>query len=129
MRLAAIVVQNLIRLIGVCLLILGFMFWARRGYQYVPVHVGLGIALVVLLWVLSVIGFTARVKPGLVLAGLLWGLLVLWLGMTMRSGRLATVFPGHAYEAVRVLHFLVGLGAIGVAESLGKRIKLSAARS
>src|SRR5579884_3819616 len=117
MRLAAIVVQNLIRLIGVCLLILGFMFWARSGYQYVPIHVGLGIALVVLLWVLSVLGFVARVKPGLVLAGLLWGLLVLWLGMAMRSGRLTTVFPGHSYEAARVLHFLVGLGAIGVAES------------
>lgn len=126
MKRAASVIQNMLRLLSVVLIVLGFMFWFHRGVTYIPLHMGLGIALVVCLWALSVIGFAARLKPGLVWAGLLWGLVVLWVGMAMRTGRFAAVFPGHAFEAARVLHFLIGLGAVGLGETLGKRIKLSA---
>jgi hypothetical protein len=123
MRLAAAVIQNVVRLLALVLLVLGFMFWFHRGYDYVPLHMGVGIVLVVMLWALSAIGFSTRVKPGLVWAGLLWGLVVLWFGMEMRTGRFVALFPGHLYELARVLHFLIGLAAIGLAEALGKRIK------
>jgi hypothetical protein len=38
----------------------------------------------------------------------------------MTMGRM---LPGPAHEVVRVLHFLIGLGAIGLAETIGGKIK------
>ncbi len=126
MRLATLVIQNVFRLLSLLVLILGFMFWAHRGYDYVPLHMGAAIALVVLLWCLSIIGFATRVKAGLVLAGLLWGVLVLWWGFSMH-GLFPRIFPGSKYEIARVVHFLIGLAAIGMGEALGKRIKQNTA--
>ena len=128
MRLAVLVIQGVLRLLAVLVLIIGFALWAHHGYQYIPMHAGAAIVIVVLLWTLSIMGIAVRVTPGLVLAGLLWGVLVLWFGFGMRGGRFATLFPGHLYEMARVLHFLIGLAAIGMAEVLGKRINRNIAR-
>lgn len=126
MRLATLVIQNVLRLLAVLLLVLGFMFWSHRGAQFVPLHMGSGVVLVVLLWTLSVMGLMAGVRPALVIAGLLWGILVLWWGFNMH-GLFLSMFPGAKYEIARVFHFLIGLGAIGMGEVLGKRIKLNTA--
>lgn len=127
MRTAVIAIQNLIRLLAVLVLILGFIFWSRHGYGYVPLHVAAAVAIIVLLFLLCGLGFAARLKPGLIMGGVVWGILVLWFGFSMKNGQFAPVFPGHSYEAVRVIHFFLGLGAVGVAEAIAKRIKLSLA--
>ena len=118
MRILTVIIQNAVRLIGLILLALGFSFWTGHAFQFVSLHMNLGVALVVLLWALAGIGIAAKVKPGLVVAAILWGLLTVLFGMTM--GRM---LPGRAHEVIRVAHFLIGLGAIGLAESLGARIK------
>ena len=118
MRALTLVLQNAGRLLGVILLILGFLFWSHHSYNLIPLHTSLALVFVVLLWVLSAVGARAKVSPGLVTAAFLWGLLVLVFGMTM--GRW---LPGRAHEIIRVLHFLIGLGAIALLESLGARIK------
>jgi hypothetical protein len=118
MKVLTLIVQNLVRLLGVVLLILGFLFWSGHSFDLIRVHMNLGVTLVLLLWVLAGIGIAAKVKPGLVAAAILWGFLTVFFGMTM--GRL---LPGRAHEIIRVAHFLIGLGAIGLAESLGARIK------
>lgn len=122
MKSLTIVLQNLGRLLGLTLLILGFLFWSHHSYSLVPLHMGLGVGFVILLWAIAVLGMRAGVSSGLVIFALLWGLLVIGFGMTM--GRL---LPGSAHEAIRVLHFLIGLGAIGLLESIGARIKRSVA--
>lgn len=122
MKSLTLVLQNLGRLLGLTLLILGFLFWSHHSYSLVPLHMGLGVGFVVLLWIMSVLGLKARVSSGLVITAAVWGLLVLIFGMTM--GRL---LPGPAHEVIRVLHFFIGLGAIGLLESLGARIKRQSA--
>jgi hypothetical protein len=118
MKVSTLIVQNLVRVLGLILLILGFLFWTGHSFDLVRLHMNLGVALVLLLWILAGIGIAAKVKPGLVVAAILWGALTVFFGMTM--GRL---LPGRAHEVIRVAHFLIGLGAIALAESLGARIK------
>jgi len=120
MKLAVVILQNAIRLIGVVLIVLGFLFWARQAYFLVPLHMWLGVTEVVLLWALALFALRARVSTGLAMTALLWGLLTVGFGWNMGS-----LLPGRAHEIIRVLHFLIGLGAIGLAESLAARAKRS----
>jgi hypothetical protein len=124
-RIATILIQNLIRLLGVVLIVLGILFWTGHSFQLVPLHMRLGETLAGLLIILAILGIVARLNPGLTIGAILWALLVVFFGMNM-----SRMLPGAAHEAIRVLHFLIGLAAIALAESLGARIKrkLAAAR-
>ena len=118
MKTTTILIQNAIRVMGVVLIALGFLFWTGHAFALVRLHMDFGVALVILLWVLAVIAFRARVRGALIITCVLWGLLVLIFGMTM--GRM---LPGRAHEIIRVLHFLIGLAAIALAEIISARIK------
>ncbi len=120
MRIATVIVQNAVRFIGLILIVLGFLFWTHHSYELVPLHIYLGIALVIL--ALDHGGdracCTAETRPAshcfrMGPAGVYFG---------MNMGRM---LPGPAHEAIRVLHFFIGLGAIGLSESLAARVKRS----
>jgi len=81
----------------------------------------MGETVAALLWILAIVGVRAKVNPGLIAAAILWGLLVVGFGRTMGG-----LLPGRAHEIVRVAHFLIGLVAIGLSESLAARIKRGA---
>jgi hypothetical protein len=125
MKTATIVVQNLVRLIGLTLIVLGILFWTGADYteSLVRIHMQLGVALVILLWILAGIAMRAHVGFGLVIGSVIWGFLVAAFGMSLR--RLLGSSPNP--EVYRVLHLIVGLCAIGLAEMLGARIKRSLA--
>jgi hypothetical protein len=118
MKIATRLIQSAIRVLGLMLLVLGFMFWSGRSLELVPVHMRVGEILVSLLWILAAMGLRAGVKPGLVLGAMLYGVIVVAFGL-----RMGTFLPGRAHEVIRVLHFLIGLGAIGLAESIGVRMR------
>ena len=118
MRIAIILIQNLIRLLGVILIVLGILFWTGHSFQLLPLHVRLGETLAGLLIILAILGIVMRLNPALTIGSIVWALLVVFFGRNM--GRM---LPGPAHEAIRVLHFLIGLGAIGLAESIGARMK------
>ena len=118
MKRATSLLQNAIRILGVVLIILGFLFWTGHALGLVRFHMSLGFVLVVLLWILAGVGTRAGLQPWLLILASLWGVLVIVFGMTM-----GTLLPGRSHELIRVLHFLVGLGAIGLSESVGARIK------
>ena len=118
MRVAAILLQNAVRVLGLALIILGFLFWSGHYFQLIPLHMRLGETLCALLWILAILGIVARLNAGLTLGAILWGVLTVVFGMNM--GKL---LPGRVHELIRVLHFLVGLAAIGLAESLAARLK------
>jgi hypothetical protein len=120
MKIATILIQNAIRILGLVLIILGFLFWTHHSLTLVPLHMRLGITLVVLLWVLAVLAIRAKVNAGLIIVSICWGLLVATFGM-----RMGTFLPGRSHEIIRVLHFLIGLGAMGFSESLAVRIRKS----
>jgi hypothetical protein len=121
MKTAAVIVQYAVRLLGLALIVLGFLFWSRTAFSLIPLHMRLGETLVALLWILAILGIRAKAPAGLIAAAILWGLVVVGFGMTM--GRF---LPGRAHEVIRVVHFLFGLAAIGLAESLAARIKRAA---
>lgn len=118
MKTATIIIQNAVRLIGVILIVLGFMFWTGHAFNLISIHMQLGVSLAGLLWILAILGMVARLNPVLTIVAILWGALVVIFGMRMGSW-----LPGPAHEAIRVLHFLIGLAAIGLSESLSIRIK------
>ena len=121
MKIATIVIQNAARILGVILLVLGFMFWSGHNFDLKPVHMRLGEILVSLLWIIAAMGLRAGVKPGLVLGAMFYGLIVVAFAF-----RMGTFLPGGAHEVIRIVHFLFGLGAIGLVEMIGAKIKRAA---
>ncbi len=117
------VIQMAVRILGVILIVLGFMFWSGHHFDLIPVHMRLGEILVALLWIIAAIGLRAGVKPGLVLGAIFYGLIVVGYAM-----RMTTFLPGSAHEVIRVIHFLLGLGAIGMVEMIGAKIKRGIAK-
>ncbi len=118
MKTTTTVLQMWVRAVGAMMIVLGLLIWTVGLYQIVPVHMLLGITIVLALWTLVALGAVARVHPGLVALGFAWGLIVPILGVTQTQ-----LLPGSGHWVIRVLHLLVGLGAIGLAETLAQRIK------
>ncbi len=118
MKTASTAAQMLLRFAGLLALILGVLFWTGNGGPLVPVHMLLGIVVVLSLWTLAFLGTRAGVNWGLVVLAVLWGLLVVALGMVQRG-----LLLGNLHWIVQALHLLIGLAAIGQGEALGARIK------
>jgi hypothetical protein len=106
-----------VRLTGLVLIVLGVLFWTGNARFLIPLHMLVGIVLVVALWVLAGLGARAGVGAGRVALAVLWGLLTVGLGMTQGA-----LLPGDAHWVVQVLHLLVGLAAMGMAEGLAAQI-------
>ncbi|HEX8032817.1 MAG TPA: hypothetical protein VF510_03175 [Ktedonobacterales bacterium] len=118
MKTVAAILQILVRIIGPILIILGVLFWTGNAEALIPVHMLLGITLVLLLWTLAVLGAIAKVSPGVVALALVWGVIVPILGVTQFR-----LLPGSMHWIIQVLHLLLGLVAIGLADTLARQIK------
>jgi hypothetical protein len=118
MRIATRVIQMMIRLLGLIMIVLGVLFWTGNALNFIGLHMLLGIVLVLLLWALAIIAARAGVSLGLVALGVAWGLIVVALGMTQ-----SRLLPGDAHWVIKVLHLLVGIAALGIAERLAGSIK------
>ena len=114
------IVQMLIRLLFVVQLIVGLCFWFGALRGLVSLHIGLGMIFVLLLWILAILGFAARLRPLAPLALLVMGAIVAYWGMKQRVW-LAN--PNAPQMLVRLLHLFLGVMAIGLAERLAARIR------
>src|SRR5215831_8605278 len=102
MRTAATVFQMLVRLCGLILIVLGILFWTGNTLELVPVHMLLGLILVISLWALAFLAARAGAPPAQVIAAVVWGLVVPVLGVTQDQ-----LVPGDAHVLIRILHLLV----------------------
>jgi hypothetical protein len=118
MRRVGAVAQPLVAVAGTTMIVLGLLFWSGNALDLVPLHMLLGLVLVVLLWSLAVTAAVAGAPPAQVAIAIGWGLLVPTLGITQDR-----ILPGGAHWIVQVLHLLVGLAAIGQAMALAARIR------
>jgi uncharacterized membrane protein len=118
MRTATTVIQLLVRAIGLIMIVLGILFWTGNALTLIGLHMLLGITLVLLLWALAIMSARSGASIGLVALGIVWGLIVVALGMTQ-----ARLLPGDFHWVIKVLHLLVGIGALGIAERLAETIK------
>lgn len=114
----ATVAQMTVRLSGILLLVLGVIFWTGNLDSLHLVHILLGLLLVLGLWTLAFLAIRARVAVRLAALGLAWGVIAPVLGLTQ-----VNLLTGGRHWVIQVLHLLIGLGAIGLAELLGRMIK------
>ena len=107
-----------IRALGVVQLVLGVLFWTGNALGLVDLHQLLGILLVLGLWTMAALAHRAGVPAGLVAAAAVWGLVVPIVGLTQRE-----LLAGSAHWVIEVIHLLLGLGLLALAENLATRAK------
>jgi hypothetical protein len=111
-------IQMGIRVLGVIQLALGILFWTGNALGLVDLHQLIGILLVLGLWTQAALAHRAGVPGGLVAGAAVYGLIVPIVGLTQRE-----LLPGSAHWVIQVIHLLLGIGLIGLAENLATRAK------
>jgi hypothetical protein len=94
-------------------LIVGIALWTGHLTSLVDLHRTIGVLFVVALWVIAIIALVQRRSPGLAVFGILWGLAVAGVGF-MQQGMLV----GDMHWIIRVLHLVIGVAAMPIAEKL-----------
>jgi hypothetical protein len=115
MRPLLVGLQWAIRLTFLVQLALGLAFWTGNLLALVPAHMLNGLLFTLLFEAQAGLAAWAGVSWRLVLLSVAWGLLVPWLGVTQTA-----LLPGDLHWLVRVVHLLVGLVAIGLAQRLAR---------
>jgi hypothetical protein len=112
-RIASII----LRLCGGLAVILGILFWSGNSLNMVPIHMLLGLLVVLSLWFLG-IGQAFASGGSWPLAGgaLLLGALVIVVGMTQSS-----LLVGPFHWVIQVVHLLLGVLAVGVGQMAAAR--------
>jgi len=113
-----VVLQMLVRLLGVTQIVVGLAMWFGGATRAVAFHSAVGSLLVLVVWIVAIIALFALSSRALPLITLLVAGLTLWFGMAQ-----TTLLAGNAHWAVRLAHLLVGLATLGLAESLAKAVK------
>src|SRR5262245_55760020 len=99
-------------------LALGLAFWSGNLPGLVALHRFLGILPVLALWTQAALARRAGVPAGPVAAAAVWGLVVVIVGLTQRD-----LLTGSAHWVIEVVHLLLGIGLVGLAENLATRAK------
>ena len=94
-------------------LIVGIALWAGYLSSLVDVHRTLGVLFVLSLWIIAIIALMQRRSPGLAVFAVVWGLAVAGLGF-MQQG----ILVGDLHWIIRVLHLVIGVAAMPIAEKL-----------
>ncbi|HZU15878.1 MAG TPA: hypothetical protein VFD01_04630 [Candidatus Dormibacteraeota bacterium] len=114
----AVIAQPLVGIVGLAMVVLGILFWTGHALTLVPVHLLLGLLLVLLLWALALLGAATGANPIQVGVTGLWGLLMPIFGLTQDA-----LLVGAVHVVIQVLHLLVGLTAIALAQRLARQIR------
>ena len=122
MRTAAVITQWLVRLTGLTQIVLGLLFWTNNALTLIPIHMMIGSLFVLSLWALAILAAIMGADRRFVVLALVWGVVVIGLGMTQTR-----ILPGPFHWVIEVIHLLVGLAAMGIAQGLGVRINLKRA--
>jgi hypothetical protein len=118
MRSTVSAIQMAIRVLWVVQLVLGIIFWTGNALGLVDLHQLIGLLLVLGLWTQAVLAARAGVPAGLVAGAAVWGLLVPIVGLSQTN-----LLTGGAHWVIQVIHLLLGLGLIALAENLATRAK------
>lgn len=106
----------IVRLVGLAAIVLGLVLWTGNGYAYLKLHMWLGFIVTFALLLLVAISLLARLGPMLPVLALVWAVLLPVLGIAQLR-----IVLGPNHWVIQVVHLILGLGAIGLAETLGAR--------
>ncbi len=109
-----------VRICGLALLVLGLAIWTGRADALIPIHMLVGVALVLALWTLAALAYRAGAPMSTTVLAVAWGILLPALGITQHG-----LFAGDTHWIVQVVHLLVGLVAIGIGEMLAATTRRS----
>lgn len=107
-----------IRIAGLCALVLGASYWFGPGIAPLSLHMTLGGIVALVLAILAVWALFARVRIPAAIAALLWAVVTVLVG-TMQDWWVGA----GSHRVIEVIHPLLGIGAIGLAEMLGSAIR------
>lgn len=115
-----------LRLLFLVMLVLGILFWTgAAGGGLVLVHMLLGIVFVAVLWA---IGVVQAMRPdgslGLTLGTFILGLVIAIYGMVQTR-----LLPGSGHVVIQIIHLLLALVAMGMAEMIAGRTRRAAKAS
>jgi hypothetical protein len=105
------------RIAGGIVLLLGILFWSGNAYALLPLHLLLGILLVLTLWTVAACSLRVNGFSPLAAVAIVWGVVVPVFGMT-QSGLLV----GSLHWIVRVLHLAVGIVMLALIERMARTI-------
>lgn len=118
-RIASIV----LRLCGALAVILGILFWSGNTLNLIPIHMLLGLLVVLSLWIVGIgQAFSSGGSWPLAGGALLLGLLVIVVGMTQSS-----LLVGPFHWVIQVVHLLLGILAVGIGQTTAARWRSSSA--
>lgn len=117
MRTSTSVALWVVRITGLLQVVLGVLFWFGIARTLVSVHMISGTILVLGLWFLAFQAIQTGANPGLGYLSIIWGLLTVILGITQPG-----LLPGSLHWVIQVLHLLVGIGAMGLADNNARAV-------
>lgn len=123
MNIVTTIAQWSIRIAGPIMLILGLLFWSDNALFLIPLHMTIGLLLVLVLWTLAIIAAISGVNPGFAALVAVWALIMPILGLSQER-----LLPGGAHWLIQLLHLLVGIGAIALGERLARSVKSTRTR-
>lgn len=117
---AARVLLMLMRIAVTLQVIVGIAMWTGHWTTMVGAHMTIGSIYVLLLWIIAIIALVRRRYVGLALFAIVWGLVIAWLGYAQQG-----ILPGSTHWIVRLVHLIVGVAAMPVAEKLAGRAEVT----
>jgi len=116
------IVSNVLRAAALLALILGILNWVQvTPDTLVPIHMLLGIIVVLSLWILGGMIATTKGGIGLAIGAFVLGLITLVVGLTQKQ--IPPVDGNSLHWIIQVVHLLIGLAAIGMGEAIGGRYR------
>jgi hypothetical protein len=96
--------------------VVGLGLWTGRWYSLVDMHRTVGITYVILFWVLAIIALVQRRNAKVALFAIVWGFVIVALGFAQQG-----ILIGDLHWIIRLVHLIVGLAAMPIAERLAPR--------
>lgn len=107
------VASIILRVCGTLAVILGLLFWSGNTLNLIPIHMLLGLLVVLSLWVIGVGQVFARGGSWpFAIGALVFGVLVIVVGIRQTS-----LMPGSLHWVIRAIHLVLGVLAVGIGQA------------
>jgi hypothetical protein len=113
---------NIVRVGVLILLVSGIVFWTGHADSFQIAHIIIGILVVLSLWTLGIAQGLQGGSFGLALATFVVGFLLALVGLFQKQWLVDN------HWIIQVIHLLLGLSAIGLAEMIGGRYRRMTAK-
>lgn len=116
--------QLVVRTAGLVMIVLGALIWTGQFAGLIPIHMLVGIVLVLALWFLAYRAFRVGASRGLVALAVAVGLALPIFGVNQQQ-----ILPADGHVVVQVAHLALGLLAIGLGEALAAAMRKESTRA